>query len=100
LLLVDALRIQAIIFVRQRLWPAAERALAEAISLSQAIPYPYAEAKALYIYGQLNAALGQKEYASDKYKAALAICDRLGEGLYRPRIEHALTEITIGASEV
>jgi predicted ATPase len=93
LLLVDAKRIQAIIFVRQRLWPAAERTLVEAISLSQAMLYPYAEAKALYVYGLLHAQLGEQKQARERLEAASAICGRLGERLYAEHIERALATL-------
>ena len=63
------------------------------LRLVRAMPYPYAEAKALYVYGQLHAVKGETEQAREKYEAAIAICERLGEGLYRPHIERALAEL-------
>jgi hypothetical protein len=57
------------------------------------MPYPYAEAKALYVFGQLHAAKGEQEQARKAYDASLAILNRLGEGLYRPHVERALTEL-------
>jgi tetratricopeptide (TPR) repeat protein len=91
--LVDALRVKGLLAARQRRWKDARAALDEAITLCRAMPYPYAEAKALYVYGQLYAARGEPTQACEKYRAALAICDRLGEGLYRPRIEQDLDMI-------
>ena len=53
----------------------------------RAMPYPYAEAKTLWVYGRLEAARGDPAAARLRIEQALLICDRLGEGLYRPRIE-------------
>jgi hypothetical protein len=67
-----------------------EDTLAEALSLAKTSSYPHGEIKALYVYGQLYAAKRQPERASERFQAALAICERLVEGLYRPHIERAL----------
>jgi tetratricopeptide (TPR) repeat protein len=94
-LLADTLWVQALLAIQRHLWPEAQGALDEALTVSRAIPYPYAEAKALYINGQLHQAKGEPEQAREHYIAALAICERLGEGLYRPSIERALQEIRL-----
>jgi tetratricopeptide (TPR) repeat protein len=96
LFLVDALRVQALIAVRQARWHDAQQAMEEGLALCRAMPYPYAEAKALYVYGQLYAAKGDRGLARERYEAALAICARLGEGLYRPHVERALTQLHQG----
>jgi hypothetical protein len=57
------------------------------------MPYPYAEAKALHVYGQLHAAKGEPALAREKYEAALAILTRLGEWLYRSHVERALAKL-------
>jgi tetratricopeptide (TPR) repeat protein len=93
LVLVDALRIQAILLQRQRRWEGAERALDETLALCRALPYPYAEAKALYVAGHLHAAKGDPDAARARYEAALAILHRLGERLYAERTELALSEL-------
>jgi tetratricopeptide (TPR) repeat protein len=93
LFLVDGLRVLAMVRTRQERREEACALLEEAIAASRAMPYPYAEAKARYVYGQLHAAKGEQEQAREQYEAALAICDRLGEGLYRPHIEQALAEV-------
>jgi hypothetical protein len=54
------------------------------------MPYPYAELKALWVYGRLEAARGDSAAARKRFEAALAICDRLGEGMYRAPIERDL----------
>jgi tetratricopeptide (TPR) repeat protein len=94
LFLVDGLRVLALVRPRQARWEEACALLEEAIVLCQTMPYPYAEAKARYNYGQLYAARGDPEQACAQNERALAICERLGEGLYRPHIEQPLAEIS------
>jgi tetratricopeptide (TPR) repeat protein len=79
--------------MRWQRWEDARAALDEAIAMSRDMPYPYAEAKALYVYGQLHAAMGEPGRAREKYEQALSICDRLGEGLYRTYIERDLRRL-------
>jgi tetratricopeptide (TPR) repeat protein len=92
--LADALRILALVHLRRGQHAAAAEALEEACAQARSIPYPWAEAKALYVYGQLYTAKGEPEQAREKYEQALVICDRLGEGLYRPHIEQALAGLS------
>jgi tetratricopeptide (TPR) repeat protein len=92
--LVDALRVKALLAARQQQWEDARVALEETITLCHAMPYPYAEAKALYVYGQLHTAKGEPAQARERYEQALAILDRLGEGLYQPHVERALAELS------
>jgi tetratricopeptide (TPR) repeat protein len=91
--LLDALRVQALLALRQRKWQEAGDALEEALAQSQSIPCPYAEAKGLYVYGLLHIARGEPEAARERLEAALAICARLGERLYAQRIEQALARL-------
>jgi len=88
--LVDGLRVLAMVRTHQHRWEEARALLKESTELCHRMPYPYAQAKALYIHGQLHVAAGDPEQARKKYQEALAICARLGEGLYRPHIEQAL----------
>jgi len=91
--LVDALRVEAMLRMKQARWQEAFDALEESLALCRAMPYPYAEAKALYVYGQFHAAKGEPDLARARYQQAIAICERLGEGLYRPHIERALADL-------
>ncbi|MGO8946255.1 MAG: ATP-binding protein [Ktedonobacterales bacterium] len=93
LLLADALRIQALLALRRGRWQEAAAALDEALALARTMPCPYAEAKALCVYGDLHAACGLPEQACEKYAAALAILSRLGERLYAERVEWALAGV-------
>jgi tetratricopeptide (TPR) repeat protein len=90
---VDALRMEAMLAQKQGRWGEAEAALEETLTLCRAMPYPYAETKARYVCGQVYAANGEPGHAREQYEQALAICARLGEGLYRRRIEQALGEL-------
>ena len=92
LLLPDALRVRALCAIERQRWAEAESALEEAIDLSRKMPYPYAEAKALYISGHLWATQGKSAQARTSFEEALAICHRLGERLYGAAIERRLRE--------
>ena len=89
-LLGDVHRVRAIRATKRGEWGDAEQAVNAALDLCRRMPFPYGEAKALYVYGQLLTAKGESGRASQTYQAALSICERLGEGLYRPHIERAL----------
>jgi tetratricopeptide (TPR) repeat protein len=89
LVLPDALRVQALWAMRRRRWREAEVALEEAVTLCRAMPYPYAEAKALYVFGQLRMAQGAPARARVRFEGALTICHQLGERLYGAAIELA-----------
>jgi transcriptional regulator with XRE-family HTH domain/tetratricopeptide (TPR) repeat protein len=91
--LVDALRVKGLLAARQRRWADARAVLDETIAMCRTMPYPYAELKALYVYGQLEAARGDPGAARERFEQALAICNRLGEGLYRPHIERDLETV-------
>jgi tetratricopeptide (TPR) repeat protein len=93
LILPDVLRIQALLCIQQQRWAEAEAALEEALILCRVMPYPWAEAKALYIVGLLHRAKGELEQARKRLEGALAICAQLGERLYAARIEEALTAL-------
>jgi transcriptional regulator with XRE-family HTH domain/tetratricopeptide (TPR) repeat protein len=91
--LADGLRVRAVCHLRQEQWSLCAEALDEALSHAQAVPYPYAEAKALWVYGRLEKARGEPLGAQRWFEEAQAICARLGERLYAERIEHDLTQL-------
>jgi tetratricopeptide (TPR) repeat protein len=86
-------RIEALLAVRQCRWDDAIRVLEQALALCRAMPHPYAEARALYVYGLLHVAKGEPELARARYQAALVILRQLGERLYAEHIERALAEL-------
>jgi hypothetical protein len=88
--LAETLRIQARFCLHQERWADAQAALEELVLLCRAMPYPYAEAKALQLYGRLHLLKGESVLARERLEAARAILDRLGERLYAEQIEQAL----------
>jgi tetratricopeptide (TPR) repeat protein/transcriptional regulator with XRE-family HTH domain len=90
LVLPDALRVTALLALRQRRWHEAEVALEQALALARAMPYPYAEVKTLYVYGLLHMESGEPERAHERFREALVISAHLGERLYAAHIERAL----------
>jgi tetratricopeptide (TPR) repeat protein len=76
--LVDALRVQAMVASQQGRWTEAAQALEEGIALARGMPYPYAEARLLYVHGQISVHTGQPEPARERLEEALAIFRQLG----------------------
>ena len=91
---VDVLRVQGLLATKQGRWEVAAAALDDALERTRAMPFPYAELKALWAYGLLEAARGDPVAAYERSSAALAICDQLGEGLYRTHIVRDLAALT------
>jgi tetratricopeptide (TPR) repeat protein len=96
LALLDALLVQALLAIHYARWGESATALDEALELAHAMPHPYAEAKALFVYGKHYAASGQVEDAREQYEAALMILRLLGERLYAEHIEQALALMPSG----
>jgi tetratricopeptide (TPR) repeat protein len=95
---VDALRVRGLLAIRQGRWDVASEALDEALASVRAMPWPYGEVKTLWVSGQLEAARGDLAAAHKHLVQALAICDRLGEGLYRKYVERDLRRLAHQAS--
>jgi tetratricopeptide (TPR) repeat protein/transcriptional regulator with XRE-family HTH domain len=91
--LPDVLRVEALIAARTGRRQDAMTAVEEALALCRALPHPYAEAKTLYVMSQFLQAQGADGQARTRLEEALAICDRLGEGMYRPHIVQALATL-------
>ncbi len=97
--LVGALRIQALVALRQGDAETAAQALEEGLDLARAMPYPHGEGRLLQVYGELHLRRGEREAARERFEAALAIFRRLGArkdaeqaeqaqgGYSRPRVE-------------
>ncbi|HEV2457148.1 MAG TPA: hypothetical protein VGS80_02200, partial [Ktedonobacterales bacterium] len=62
----------------------------DALALSRAMGYPYAEAKGLYVYGLLHQQKGEPEQATGRLTAAQTILHRLGERFYAEHVERAV----------
>ena len=76
--LVDALRVQALVACRQGRGSAAEAALEEGLALARAMPYPYAEGRLLHVCGEKHILEGEPRPGRECLGAALTIFRRLG----------------------
>jgi hypothetical protein len=57
------------------------------------MPYPWAEAKAIFVGGSLRVAQGEWDRAREWFESALGILGRLGERLYAEQVERALAAL-------
>jgi tetratricopeptide (TPR) repeat protein/transcriptional regulator with XRE-family HTH domain len=89
-MLVQALRVQALLWSKQERWQEAEQALQEALMLCRGMAAPYAEAKTLYVAGLVSRHRREFEPARQRFEAALTLLERLGERLYAGHIEQLL----------
>jgi tetratricopeptide (TPR) repeat protein len=92
-ILADLLRIKGLLALRRMQWENAAQSFHRAVGYAEAIPYPYARAKALWGYGQLEVARGRPSEARECFRMALRICEDLGERLYAGHIEAALAAL-------
>jgi tetratricopeptide (TPR) repeat protein len=90
---VDALRVGVIRATRRGEFAAAEQALEDGLRLSRELPYPYAEAKLLYVGGLAAQASGDTPRSRERLLQARDALRALGEGLYLPHVERALGEL-------
>jgi hypothetical protein len=93
LALMEMLLVQARVAIRRQQWATVHSTLESAIALSRTMRSPYAEARALHIYGLLHTKQGEPDVARARLGDALTILQRLGERLYAERIEQALADI-------
>jgi len=93
--LVDVLAIQARLAAAQERRQIAERALVTALRLCREMPWPYAEAKILYVAGIVARRQRAPAQARDHFRAALTILHGLGERWYAEIIEQASREIEV-----
>jgi hypothetical protein len=89
--LVDALRVQAMVAIRQQQLDAAGAALEEGLALARSMPYPHAEARLLLVYGLLYVQRHEAALAAQRLDTALAICRGLGARRDADQAEEALT---------
>jgi tetratricopeptide (TPR) repeat protein len=94
LVLVQALRVQALIALRHGQRDEAARSLEEGIALARSMPHPYAEARLLYVYGRLHVQKGEPDAAQERFEAALAIFARLGARTDGGQVEQALGQLS------
>jgi tetratricopeptide (TPR) repeat protein len=90
--LVQALRVQALVFSKQERWEEAEHSLEEALTLCRGMGTRYAEAKTLYTAGLVSQHNREWAPARELFEAALNILERLGERLYARYIEQLISQ--------
>jgi tetratricopeptide (TPR) repeat protein len=91
LALADALRVHGVVMALDHEWEQVETVFEEAVSLSKSMPYPYAEARALFEWGRALDRKGAPEKAREHLEAALAVFHRLGARPYVEWTEQTLT---------
>ena len=57
------------------------------------MPYPYAEARLLHVYGQMHIQKGEPGPARERLEAALAIFQRLGACRDIEQVEEAIARL-------
>ncbi|MGH2388509.1 MAG: ATP-binding protein, partial [Chloroflexota bacterium] len=72
LVLVEALRIQALVALRRGQYGAAIDSVEEGLDLARSMPYPYGEARLLHLAGVLYAEQGAPEAARQRWEVTLA----------------------------
>ncbi|MBV9280261.1 MAG: hypothetical protein JOZ41_09290 [Chloroflexi bacterium] len=94
LILPDLLRVHGMVLSHERACRRAHEAFDEATRLAHAMPYPYAEGRALYEHGRMLAEAGDIEEARTRWTQALCIFRRLGARPYSALTERAISAIT------
>ncbi|HVA91913.1 MAG TPA: AAA family ATPase [Chloroflexota bacterium] len=95
LALPDALRIQAMVAMGRKRWEEAERILAEGLTLTRQIGFPYAEVRLLHVHGLMYVRNGEAGPAHERLAAAQALFQRLGAHKDLERV----TQDLIGAGQ-
>jgi transposase/Tfp pilus assembly protein PilF len=94
LVVVEALRVQTLIALPHEQWTEAARSLEEGLALARSMPYPYAEARLLHVYGRLHIQKGEPQAARERLEAARAIFARLGAPTDTAQVEQALAGLS------
>jgi transposase len=94
LVVVEALRVQTLIALPHEQWTEAARSLEEGLALARSMPYPYAEARLLHVYGRLHSQKGEPQAARERLEAARAIFARLGARTDAGQVEQALGQLS------
>jgi tetratricopeptide (TPR) repeat protein len=92
LALADALRVQAVAQARGGRRQEAQQVFEEVVRLCREMPYPYAEARALYEWGRAYLEQHEPDQARKPLTEALAIFRQLGA---RPYIEWTQRDLAV-----
>jgi hypothetical protein len=98
LLLVDALRVKALVLIKQNHLDAAGQTLAEGVTLARSLPYPHGEGRLLQVHGLLHYRKGEQAQARERLDAALTIFRRLGARKDLEWAERDLAALASGAA--
>jgi tetratricopeptide (TPR) repeat protein len=93
LTLVEGQHVHARILIHLGRGEEAERVLEKAISRSQSVPYPYAEARCLFERGLVAAQRGDVQGGRDSLQRALSIFRRLGARPYLEQTRRTLSSL-------
>ncbi len=93
LVLVEALRVEALVALRRERWDGTERGLAEGVALARSMPHPYAEARLLRLSAAMRRGRGQRGPAGEQLSAALALFRRLGARRDAAQVEQDLASL-------
>ncbi|HEX8036259.1 MAG TPA: AAA family ATPase [Ktedonobacterales bacterium] len=93
LALIDALRVGGMVAMRQQRWDEAEKHLSEALSISEAMPNPYNEARIHYLFGLLDMDRAVADKATEHLTTARTTLRTLGEQMYAAFVERALARL-------
>lgn len=96
IILEDALITLARVRAFKRDWVGARQAVEDALAFAQGMSHLYGEVKAQYVYGWICFATHESAQAIERFERARAICVRLGEALYRSRLESVLRVLGSG----
>jgi hypothetical protein len=88
--LVHALRVQALVALRDECASEAEAALQEGLTLAQEMRQPYAEGRLLHVWGALHLRHGRSAQAREQLAAAASIFQHLGARKDAERVSEAL----------
>lgn len=88
--LVEGLRVQALVALRQERWAGAASRLEEGLALARDIQSPYAEARLLHVSGLMQAEQGEAQAARECLTGARTLFQRLGARWDVRQVERAL----------
>jgi tetratricopeptide (TPR) repeat protein/transcriptional regulator with XRE-family HTH domain len=90
--LVEGLRVQTLVAIRQRQWTDAAWSLEEGLAEAHSMPHVYAKARLLQVKGELHRGQGALQAAREFWEEALAIFRRLGALKEAEQVAQMLTE--------
>jgi tetratricopeptide (TPR) repeat protein len=94
LVLVEALRVQALIALHRDRWDEVARSLEEGLEVARGMPHPYAEARLLRLDAEVQVRRGELVAARERLAAAGAIFARLGARRDAAQVDLALAGLS------